>query len=105
MKRLQRWLARVFGVEREWAAWERRHEQRPPWLACYDCGLPYSDDGWCDCVVPHDVWARISPTGHEGGILCLHCMARRIVRHDVRDVPLMVTSGPFRHVAPHAPPG
>lgn len=87
MRRLQRWLARVLGTD-----------QRPPWLCCVDCGLPYSDDGWCDCVVPPDVWARISPTGDAGGILCLHCMARRIVRHGGRDVPLMVTSGPFRYM-------
>ena len=40
---------------------------------CYDCGEPY----WMDAAVPNDVWARISPTGDEGGILCLRCIDRR----------------------------
>ena len=70
--------------------------KRQPWVACHDCGLPYGDDGWCDCVVPNDVWRLVAPAGDEGGILCLHCIARRLVRLGLHDVPLTVTSGPFR---------
>lgn len=44
--------------------------------ACYDCGLPYTDSGFADLVVPHDVWRRISPTGNEGGLLCPTCLVR-----------------------------
>lgn len=64
-------------------------------LGCFDCGLLYGGPGWCDTHVPSDVWTKISPTGNEGGILCLTCMARRIEALGLDDVPLMVTSGPW----------
>lgn len=68
----------------------------PSPLACYDCGLPYADPGWCDVAIPDQDWLAISPTGHEGGVLCLTCIARRLVGLGRRDVPLVVTSGPWR---------
>jgi hypothetical protein len=74
-------------------------ERREPWLSCADCRLPYSDDGWCDCVVPDDVWEQINPSKEHGGVLCLHCMARRIHRLGLDGVPLKVTSGPFSQEA------
>src|SRR5688572_27527257 len=43
-------------------------------LACYDCGLPYGGPGWSDCHIPDETWLCISPTGHEGGVLCLNCI-------------------------------
>lgn len=46
-------------------------------LACYDCGLPYKSDRFADFVVADDVWALLSPTGDEGGILCAGCMMLR----------------------------
>jgi hypothetical protein len=64
-------------------------------LACHDCGLLYSDPGWCDCHIPDDTWLRISPTGHEGGVLCISCIARRLVENGIEGVPLKVTSGPW----------
>ena len=67
--------------------------------ACYDCGLPYSDPGWVDCVLPNDVWAAISPTGDEGGLLCLTCMTRLLVNKGFDNVPIRITSGPYRHDA------
>lgn len=69
-------------------------EPEPPQLACADCGLPYSDPGWCDCVIPNEAWAAIAP---EPCVPCLHCMARRLEARDMRGVPLLVTSGPFAH--------
>ena len=62
---------------------------------CADCGLPYTDSGWVDCVISQENWTAISPTGDEGGLLCLTCMTRRIVAAGLDDVPLLVTSGPY----------
>lgn len=62
---------------------------------CYDCGIPYSDDGFCDLVVPHDVWAKISPTGDENGLLCPTCMVRRATRLGLENVHAVFRSGPF----------
>lgn len=46
-------------------------------VKCYDCGHPYGDDRWIEAVVPDDDWITISPTGGEGGILCISCMSKR----------------------------
>lgn len=64
-------------------------------LTCADCPLPYGDPGWCDAVLPNDVWARIAPRESGGGVLCISCMARRLVALGLEDVPLLITSGPF----------
>jgi len=76
----------------------------PEPLACYDCGLGYGAPGWMDTHVPNDVWQKISPTGHEGGILCISCMARRCEALGLRDVSLMITSGPFARQRRTEPP-
>lgn len=89
----------------------RRHKFRPeregivdestPILAaeCFDCGLEYGSRGWCDVVVPNDIWKSISPSGDEGGLLCFNCIARRLEGMGMFDVELKVTSGPFRRTA------
>jgi hypothetical protein len=64
-------------------------------LSCYQCRLPYGGDHWVEAVVEHDVWAKISPTGNEGGILCINCMANRLHRLGIYDVPVKLTAGPF----------
>lgn len=64
-------------------------------LTCADCPLPYGDSGWCDAVLPNDVWAKIAPNPPDGGVLCISCMARRLVALGLENVPLLVTSGPF----------
>lgn len=66
-------------------------------LACHDCGLSYDDPGWLETCVPARDWAAISPTGGYGGLLCVTCMARRLVAAGREDVPLLIGSGPFRH--------
>jgi hypothetical protein len=70
-----------------------------PGARCYDCGLPYDDDGFCDVVVPHDVWAKISPTGDEGGLLCPTCIVRAAHRAGVK-CRAMWCSGPFDDCEP-----
>ncbi|MEE8113260.1 MAG: hypothetical protein V3T23_02785 [Nitrososphaerales archaeon] len=61
---------------------------------CHDCGLPYDDPGFADLVVAHDVWAKISPTGCEGGLLCPTCMVRACVAQGI-ETEAVFRSGPF----------
>ena len=61
---------------------------------CGDCGLDYNDPGFADLVVPNDVWAQISPTGDEGGLLCPTCMVRAAVKAGTR-TSAVFRSGPF----------
>ena len=72
---------------------------------CADCGLSYTDSGWVDCVISRENWAAISPTGDEGGLLCLTCVTRRIVASGLDDVPLLVTSGPYVYGPNTSPQG
>lgn len=62
--------------------------------ACYDCHLAYDDPGFADLVVPNDVWLLVSPTGHEGGLLCPTCLVRRAERLGIR-CKATFRSGPF----------
>lgn len=63
---------------------------------CIDCGRKYGDEyGFPDLLVPNDVWAKISPTEHEGGLLCPSCMCRRAFDAGLTDVPARFVSGPF----------
>lgn len=65
---------------------------------CYDCGLTYGGAGWIEAVVPNDIWARISPTGDEGGLLCINCIASRCASLGLEGVPVMLAAGPLRFV-------
>lgn len=66
---------------------------------CYDCGRAYGDEyGFPDLTVQKSVWAKISPTGHEGGLLCPSCLIRRVVDAGLTDVPARFASGPLRMV-------
>lgn len=66
-------------------------------VRCHDCGRPYGDQfGFPDLVLPNDVWAQISPTGDEGGMLCPSCIVRRCVAAGV-ECEATWTSGPFVH--------
>jgi hypothetical protein len=65
-------------------------------LRCFDCGAQYDDPAWIEAVVPHDIWNQhLSPTGGEGGILCIVCMGRRATAAGLSDVPVRLTAGPF----------
>jgi hypothetical protein len=68
---------------------------KPNPLACYQCLLRYGGGHWIEAVVANDVWERISPTGNEGGILCINCMADRLQRLGLHDVPVKLTAGPL----------
>lgn len=57
---------------------------------CYDCGLAYGGDGWIECVVAHDVWEKISPSGNGAGILCITCISRRLKRLGLDKVPVIL---------------
>lgn len=67
-------------------------------LRCYDCGMRYGGPGWCDVVVPNEIWERINPTYHKSaGILCFNCIATRLDFLELTDVKVLITSGPFHH--------
>jgi len=66
-----------------------------PLPACADCGLAYGLDGWCDIVIPTEIWEIISPTKSRAGLLCFNCIAQRLRIWGFRNVPLMIGSGPF----------
>lgn len=62
---------------------------------CHDCGLKYSSTAWVDVIVPDTLWKLISPTGDEGGLLCFNCMNKKFIALNLRNVPYLITSGPF----------
>jgi hypothetical protein len=45
---------------------------------CYDCGLEYGSEDWLETIVPEKFWLEISPTGHDGGLLCFKCMRKKL---------------------------
>ena len=55
---------------------------------CYDCGLNYEDPGWIEAIIPDKVWDEISPTGDQGGILCITCISRRLVEKGYKNIPV-----------------
>lgn len=62
---------------------------------CYDCYRPYGDEyGFPDLVVPNAIWLKISPTGHEGGLLCPNCICQRCTKLGIKSKAVF-TSGPF----------
>lgn len=63
---------------------------------CRDCGAPYGKNGWCDVVVPDEIWNSLGPDCEGGsGILCFCCMTNRIETKGLKDVPVIVVSGPY----------
>jgi len=64
-------------------------------IDCNDCGLDYDDPGFVDLVVSHEIWAEISPTGDEGGLLCPTCMVRAAAKCGLDNIQAVFRSGPF----------
>lgn len=62
-------------------------------VKCRDCGAPYGKDGWVDVSIPDEIWNIVCP---EDGVLCFRCMTKRIEALGVRDVPVTVSSGPYK---------
>lgn len=48
-----------------------------PKAECYDCQMDY-DDFPCDFGIQDELWAKISPSGNGGSLLCPNCMCRRM---------------------------
>ncbi len=59
-------------------------------VGCEDCGALYGSDGWCDVIIPDEIWNSLA-----AGLLCFRCMTRRIVAKGLQDVPVIVASGPY----------
>lgn len=59
---------------------------------CMDCSLPYSDPGFCDLVVSHEVWKQIAP---DDGLLCPTCLVRRAEKAGIENATATFRSGPF----------
>jgi len=57
-------------------------------MPCYDCGRPYGEDDWIEAIIPDEIWNAISPTGNQGGILCIGCMAKRLKQAGFYNVPV-----------------
>lgn len=66
-------------------------------MPCYDCGKEYGGDDWVEAVIPDLIWNKISPTKNSGGILCIHCMGRRLKQAGYKDVPVWLCgTEPFK---------
>ena len=57
-------------------------------VGCYDCGLPYDGPGWIEAIIPDKVWDFISPTGDQGGILCINCISKRCAEKGLSRIPI-----------------
>lgn len=76
------------------AADARKHRRSTG--ACADCGRRYGEEyGFPDLIVPDAIWALISPSGDECGLLCPSCMCRRAHEGGIR-CRATFKSGPFR---------
>lgn len=64
-------------------------------LGCLDCGAEYGGPRFPDLVLPHDVWAKISPNGDEGGLLCPCCINARLAAAGISNVFGRFVSGPL----------
>jgi len=65
-------------------------------VGCHDCGLSYNKkSGWCDIVLPNNIWKKISPDKNGNGLLCFTCIAKRCNRMKINNIPIFITSGPF----------
>jgi hypothetical protein len=72
---------------------------QPVGPCCEDCSRPYTDEGFADLVVPNEVFAQISTTGDENGMLCPSCLIARLGRAGISTT-LVALSGPV-----HCRPG
>ena len=60
-------------------------------VTCYDCKRPYSDGTWPgDMLIQDSLWLDISPTGHEGGILCPSCIVKALLEKTGRTAAVVI---------------
>ncbi len=77
--------------------WVYRDDER--FAECYDCSLDYGCDAWVDVIVPNEIWEKINPSNYKGsGILCFNCIVRRLTFVGLKDVPVILASGPFEQI-------
>ena len=60
--------------------------------SCADCNAPYGTDGWCDVIIPDDIWNKID---NGAGVLCFRCMTKRLESSGFENVPVIIASGPY----------
>lgn len=60
-------------------------------LTCDDCPAPYGKDGWCDVVIPDEVWKKL-----DANLLCFRCMTKRLQKRKLDNVSVAITSGPYK---------
>lgn len=66
---------------------------------CFDCQRPYGHEhGFPDLIIPAWIWAKISPTGDDGGLLCPACICARLDARGIRCVGAFL-SGPIISVS------
>ena len=67
---------------------------------CYDCGKTYGEEDWIEAVIPDKIWIKISPYKNQGGILCISCIARRLIKVGYKNVPVwMCGTEPLKAMA------
>lgn len=49
-------------------------------LKCYHCQLPYDINWPGELIIQDSLWLKISPIGHEGGILCPNCIVKALIK-------------------------
>jgi hypothetical protein len=64
-------------------------------IKCFDCGLPYSDPGFQDLLLPDWAWRKIAPRDSDG-LLCPTCICRRLEEAKIKDCPSRFVSGSLK---------
>jgi len=62
---------------------------------CFDCGLPYTDPGFQDLLIPDWAWIKIAPE-KGNGLLCPTCICRRLEKARIRNCPSEFMSGALK---------
>jgi hypothetical protein len=63
---------------------------------CFDCNLPYADEGFQDLVIEDADWRAISPDGEGNGLLCPNCINRRLSKIGIESTGTF-NSGPLSY--------
>lgn len=62
---------------------------------CKCCGVPCDRDGWCDVVIPNEVWNRAFP---DEGMVCFRCITKRLNEMGERNVTLVWVADPYADI-------
>lgn len=87
-------LTILTGIVKTWREMEAEEKAATasalPLTKCGDCGAPYGQDGWCDVIVPDEIWNQLGD-----GLLCFRCMTKRLEAGGHKNVPVAIVSGPY----------